>query len=257
MSTQAVAALTVVGVWWLSTAAVLFLVWQSPKTHRAILLVSGVLALAALGGVCWANHVETATGAYASFVGAIVIWAWHELSFLLGVVTGPHKDPCPPDARGWRRFRLATATLIHHELALAGTVALLTILSWAGSNRVGLWTFVVLWIMRLSAKFNVYLGVRNVTEEFVPERLRYLVSYFRRARLNPLMPVSLLGSMLVTTALIFAAVSTTATPFAAVAHSLIGTLLALAALEHLFLATPLPDAALWRWAIPVSRRVRR
>ena len=42
-------------------------------------------------------------------------------------------------------------------------------LTWGGANQVGTWTFLVLWVMRLSAKLNVFLGVPNLTER-VPAR---------------------------------------------------------------------------------------
>ena len=35
-------------------------------------------------------------------------------------------------------------------------------------NQVATWTFALLWVMRLSAKFNLFLGVRNRGEEFGP-----------------------------------------------------------------------------------------
>ena len=40
--------------------------------------------------------------AYAGFAAAIVIWGWHEMSFLMGAVAGPNRAECPPDATGWR-----------------------------------------------------------------------------------------------------------------------------------------------------------
>ena len=36
--------------------------------------------------------------------------------------------------------------------------------------------------MRQSAKLNVFLGVRNLSEEFLPQHLHYLQSYFTRSR---------------------------------------------------------------------------
>ena len=51
-----------------------------------------------------------------------------------------------------------------------------------GANQVGLWTFVILWAMRQSAKLNVFLGVRNLSEEFLPEHLRYLETSLRASR---------------------------------------------------------------------------
>ena len=243
------AALFVLAVWWLSTGLVLGMVWLKASTFRFSLAGFSVLALAGLAGLSWSAQQATSAGAYLAFASALAVWGWHELTFLLGAVTGPRKEPCPPGAVGWRRFALATATVIHHEVAMAMTLAAVVALTWGAPNQVGTWTFLVMWIMRLSAKFNVFLGVRNLSEEFIPDHLRYLPSYFRRARMNPLMPFSILGARAVATGLAAEALSSGATPFVLVGRTLVATILALAVVEHVFLALPVPDAVLWRWAI--------
>jgi putative photosynthetic complex assembly protein 2 len=249
VNAHAVPALFVLGVWWLSTGIVLGMVWLRASTHRLSLGAVSALALAGLVGLAWSSQVATSAGAYLAFSSALAVWGWHELTFLLGVVTGPRKEPCPPDARGWRRFALATATVIHHELAMALTLVGVIAITWGAPNQVGAWTFLVMWIMRLSAKFNVFLGVRNLSEEFIPDHLRYLPSYFRRARMNPLMPFSLILASAVAVRLAAEALSLEATPFVLVGRTLVATILALAVVEHVFLALPVPDALLWRWAI--------
>ena len=178
--------------WWFSTGVILLMDGLPRSTFRFSLTGASVLALGGLYGLYWSSGLDSRPAAYLAFSFALLVWAWHELTFLLGIVTGPRKAPCPPDARGWRRFGYATAAMIHHEVALALTLLAVVALTWGAPNQVGTWTFLVLWIMRLSAKLNVFLGVRNLTTEFIPQHLRYLLSYFRRARLNPLMPVSLL-----------------------------------------------------------------
>ena len=127
------------------------------------------------------------------------------------------------------------------------TMLAVAAITFSAPNQVGTLTFLVLWTMRLSAKLNLFLGVRNLATEFIPAHLRYLLSYFPKARLNPLMPLSILGGSAVAIRLFFTARESTAAP--ALEQTLVGTLLALAVLEHLFLALPLPDAMLWRWAL--------
>ncbi len=249
MSDRALAALFVLVAWWLGTGVVLKLVWLARSTFRLSVAATTVLALGGLYGIAESSRSASPSAAYLAFACALTVWAWHELTFLLGLVTGPRKAPCPPAAAGWRRFGYATATLIYHEVALALTLAAIVGLTWGQPNRVGAETFLVLWAMRLSAKFNVFLGVRNLTERFVPQHLRYLLSYFRRARMNPLMPATLACASAVAARLGCEALAESATPFVAVGRTLVTTLLALAVLEHVFLALPLPDAALWRWAI--------
>lgn len=249
VSEHARAALFVVVAWWASTGVVLWVDGLPRSTFRVSIGAATALALGGLLGLWWSSGLESSGGAYLAFSSALVLWGWHELTFLLGVVTGPRKTACPPGARGWARFRYATAVVIHHELALAVTLAAVLVLTWGATNQVGARTFLVLWVMRLSAKLNVFLGVRNLTERFIPEHLRYMLSYFRRARWNPLMPVSLLAAGAVFVWLVTQPVPPDATALATVGKTLVATILGLAVLEHLFLALPVPDAMLWRWAM--------
>jgi putative photosynthetic complex assembly protein 2 len=186
-------------------------------------------------------------------MSALLVWGWHELTFLLGLVTGPRKTACPPGARGFERFRLATATLIHHELALTFTGLAVIALCWRAPNQVGTWTYGVLWIMRLSAKLNVFLGVRNLSVQLIPERLRYLVSYFRTGRASWLLPLSIAASSYVLFQLLDGLLAAEVTPLERVERTLPAALLGLAVLEHVVLAVPLPDALLFRWATRIKR----
>jgi len=253
MNHHAAAIASVVITWWLSTGVVLRIVWLPRSTHRWSVAVFSVLALAAGYGAVLASSSTTVGAAYLGFGCALAIWAWHELTFLLGMISGPRKLACRPGAVGWERFRDATATLIHHELALAITAIGLCALTWGAPNQVATWTFLVLWVMRLSAKLNVFVGVRNLSEEFIPPHLRYLTSYFRRASFSVLMLVSVSSASAALLPLIVAASSPDATGFAVVGHTLVATMLALAVVEHLFLALPIPDAALWRWILRSDR----
>ncbi|HEU4536653.1 MAG TPA: putative photosynthetic complex assembly protein PuhE, partial [Polyangiaceae bacterium] len=240
MTARLLAALFVLGLWWLSTGVVLRLVWLGRAAFRRSAAGATLLAAAGLYGLWWSAPRASAGAAYVAFASALAVWAWHELSFLLGAVTGPRTRPCPPGAAGWRRVGLATAALIYHELALALTLLAVFALTRHSTNQVGLETFFVLWIMRLSAKLNVFLGVRNLAEGFLPGHLRYLLSYARRARLNPLMPASLAAAGAAVVHLGARSLAAGAPPLAAVGGTLVTTLLALAALEHVFLALPLP-----------------
>ncbi|MGF1466638.1 MAG: putative photosynthetic complex assembly protein PuhE [Sandaracinaceae bacterium] len=255
MLQPALAVVVVIAAWWLSTALVLRLVWLRPTTHAISVAASSVLALVALEGVVVTSASDSVGAAYLAFGCALTVWAWHELTFLLGLVTGPRRAPCPPGARGWARFRFATAAVIHHEIALALTAVVLVALTWGAPNQVATLTFLVLWVMRLSAKLNLFLGVDRVSDDFIPVRLRYLLTYFRRARFNPLMPLSLVASALVTWSFAASALSDEVTTSTAVGHSLIGTIVALALLEHLFLVLPVRDALLWRWVLRSEDRV--
>ena len=105
----------------------------------------------------------------------------------------------------------------------------------------------LLYAMRVSAKLNLYLGVRNLALDFLPPHLLYLGSYFRQRPFNRLMPWSLLAGAVVAGWLIVGAQATTGG--AQAAHLLLASLLTLALVEHLMMVLPLEPSALWRWAL--------
>ncbi len=239
--------------WWFGTGIVL-LIGRAP---RLTALGLGTLALAlALGVAAISAERADFAGACMAFTAAIVIWGWHELTFLTGAITGPRRAPCPPGARGWLRFRMAAATLIHHELALAGTAALLGVWLWDAANPVALWTFLALWVLRLSVKFNIFLGAPNVAEEFLPDDLRYLASYFSPKPMNLLFPLSVTLGTVTAGGMLLHAATVATTPFDQAALTLVGSLVALGTLEHWFLVLSIKEAALWRWYIDSRARKR-
>jgi putative photosynthetic complex assembly protein 2 len=234
--------------WFIGTAAVVWLDSRPRATFATSLTLAGVVAVAATALV-WMQAGDPSVGAaYAGFAAAIVIWGWHEMSFLMGTVAGPSKAPCPAGVTGWARFRAATATVIHHEIAMALTAVLLFAVTWGQPNQAAPLTFLLLFVLRLSAKFNLFLGVPNLSDEVFPAHLAYLKSYFRTAKLNPLFPFSiLLGVGIAGWAWTSAETAPVATGASATATLLAG-LAILGVVEHLFLVLPLRDAKMWRWA---------
>jgi putative photosynthetic complex assembly protein 2 len=180
-----------------------------------------------------------------------LVWAWQEIAFLLGYVTGARRSECPADSRGWQRARHAAETILHHELALIVLALLVLAASWNQPNQTGWWTYLVLWTMRLSAKLNLFLGVRNLSENFLPAHLAYLQSYFSRRAFNWLMPVSLIASCAVAAPMWMEVAVQPAAGFAATSLSLVAVLLTLAVLEHLFMVMPIPTGWLWKWGMRV------
>ena len=241
--------IVVAALWFGSTGLVLWLDSRAPSSFGRSLAWSGIVAIG--GALLLAFTVDDAGvgAAYLSFAGGLAIWGWHELSFLTGVVAGPNRAPCPPRLAGWARFRAAAATLIHHEVAMAATALLLLALAWGHTNPTGAYAFALLFVLRLSAKLNIFLGVPSFADELLPPHLAYLRSYFTKAPATAFFPVSLLAAA--ATAAWFAATALTALTAAggaAVGASLLFALAALGLVEHLFLVMPVRDAALWRWA---------
>jgi putative photosynthetic complex assembly protein 2 len=240
--------------WWFSTGAILWLDRRPRATYRFSLIGASIVAVAAIVGVIATMGDATPTGAMIAFTSAIAIWGWHELSFLTGLITGPRSEACPPNASGWRRFALAASTLIYHEIALALTAVALLAATWGHPNPVGAWTFLVLFACRLSAKLNLFLGVPNFTDSFFPKHLRYLTSYLQKGPMSVLFPVTAVAGCALAGVLARRALDPGATAFEVTAFSLTFALTALAVIEHAFMVLPLPDAALWRWALPASEK---
>ncbi len=255
-------------IWWFSTGLILWLT-RLPERARPALLAGATAGLAlALVGVASSAGDTSTVGGYHAFTYALAVWAWHELTFLLGMITGPRKLAQSPNASGARRFREAAASIAYHELAFALTAALIVALTWDAPNQIATWTFVALWVLRLSAKLNVFLGVPHFGDELLPVRLLHLKSYFATRAINPLFPVSV-TAITATSALMldhawridatgfevtgfevtgFEVTGFEVAGFEVAGYACLGALVALAELEYWFMVLPVRDAALWQWA---------
>lgn len=243
-------------VWWFSTGLVLLLDGLPRTTFRWSHLISSALAVMALVGLHRTAGQTDVASAYCAFTCALLVWGWHELSFLTGWVTGPRRQELSAGAKGWKRFSEGTQTLLWHELAILATGVLIAALTWGEANQVGMGTFAVLWLMRISAKLNVFYGVRNLSLQFLPPHLRYLGSYFRKRSMNMVFPFVVTAATVVAVMLVRDALAQPAGSAAAIGAWLVGTLLVLAIVEHWLLVLPLEATALWRWAMhkPSSSR---
>lgn len=253
LSSPWIAALVALFVWWFSTGAILFAVRRAdhggPQARLwACLMTLPFLALGVAGFVDTLGATTTAS-VYVAFLSALALWGWIELTFLTGTITGPVTSRSVPNVSEGERFLRAWGTVAYHEMLLAAVMLLMIMISWNADNTFGMWTFAVLFAARISAKLNLYLGVRKVNVEFIPEPLSHLPSHFRTARMNWLFPISITG-------LSFAAACwlqrlwTADTTADAVGFALLSALTALALLEHWFMVLPLPDEKLWRWMLP-------
>ncbi len=241
-------------IWWFSTGVVILLDGLPHRTFRWSLVISSSLAIGALMGLAHTADQTTVAGAYCAFTCALLLWGWHELAFLTGWITGPRKTGHTQGCSRWRHAWQAVQVILWHELWLLLSLSLLVALTWQQPNQVGLWTFVVLWCMRASAKLNLFLGVRNLGLEFLPKHLSYLQHYFRKAPLNLLMPLSITVSTVVVVWLLHGAISAPAGSATAIGQLLVATMLAMGVLEHWMLVLPLNPSTLWRWALREGRQ---
>jgi putative photosynthetic complex assembly protein 2 len=240
--------------WFVATGFVLWLDKLPSHTWPVSITLASVASGFAMGGIIATAEETSAWAAYVAFACALVLWGWHELSFLMGFVTGPNRNPCPPDARGWRRFRLAASTLIYHEVAMFVCLLVMAAATWGKPNQTATLTFLLLFVMRLSAKFNIFAGVPHLSTEMMPDHMRYLASYFRIAPPRWFFILSVSGIAVLAAWLADLALSSRGG--IATGYALAFALVALAFLEHGFLVVPWQDTAIFRWAMPEQARQR-
>ena len=255
MSSTALAAVFAVFIWWFSTGIVLLLNGMQRRAYRWSLLISSVLGLTALYALAHTARQSDMAAVYCAFTSALLVWGWHELSFLTGWITGPRTTAIAPSLSGWPRFVQAVRAILWHELAILGVGLTIVAITWGAPNQVGTWTFLVLWAMRTSAKLNLFFGVRNLSEEFLPPHLAYLQSFFRRRAMNLLFPFCVTAASGVLAVMVLHASEAGTSATDVLGLTLVGTLLALAILEHWMLVLPVSTTALWRWAMGSRRRV--
>jgi putative photosynthetic complex assembly protein 2 len=248
MTTIGMAAGYAMLVWWFTTGIILFLDGLPQRTFPWSMAGATVLlGLAAYMMRASAGDVSPG-GAFTAFSCAIMVWGWLEMTFLMGFITGPRKQACRDKCSGAAHFLHATQAIIYNELATL-SAALLIFAATAGSpNRVAFWTYLVLWSMRLSAKLNLFFGVPNTGDQFLPPHLLYLKSFFNKRRMNFLFPISITASTIAAVVLVQKCLAVDDV-FQVTGYALVASLLILAILEHWFMVLPLPTEKLWAWGM--------
>ena len=252
LSSPWIAALVALFFWWFATGAILVAVRRADREGAKARLwaVLWNLPFLLLGGFGFLDTLgnNSVAGAYVGFLSALALWGWIELAFLTGVITGPVRQPLKAGVREWERFIRAWGTIAYHEMLLAFTLLAMIAASYGADNKFGMWTFAVLFAARVSAKLNLYLGVRKINVEFIPEHLNHLPSHFRIARMNWLFPISITG-LSFALACFLERIWAVEMQADIVGFALLSALTALALLEHWFMVLPLPDEKLWRWML--------
>jgi putative photosynthetic complex assembly protein 2 len=242
-----------VAIWFVATGLIAWADNRERATFSTSLAIGSVAGIAGLLVILMSSLSAEMWAVYLSFIGALMVWGWHELSFLTGASAGPRRGLADPSLTGIARFRQAAGTVMHHEVALAVTALLLISLSWNAPNQIGATVFVLMFAMRLISKINLFVGVPNSTSEMLPEQLTYLKSYFGPSRPTLLLAASIAGIAAVTVWFASLALAAPVGSAAMVGASLLTTLALLGVLEHLFLALPFRDGMLWGWAYPQRR----
>lgn len=240
--------LTAILLWWFSTGAILFVDGLPRGTFRWSMGGATALMAAAIYALTRTSTDTSVLGAYEGFAIGLTIWGWLEVGYYTGFMVGPRRQGSPEGCRGWRHFWNAAQTTLYHELAALALSAVIAAVTWDMPNQSAFWTFQILWWMQLSAKLNVFLGVPNLAESFLPDHLAFLRSFMTRKPMNLFFPVSITLSMILATLLIEEAAAAR-TPFAAVQATMLSSLVVLAVLEHWVLVVPLPLEKLWVWSL--------
>ncbi len=236
-------------VWWFSTGAVLLLVGRSGQFDGLRVVSSVSLLMGSLSGLVLTSGDLSVGGAYMAFTCTILLWGAQEIAFLAGWVTGPRPQSCPVDVKGWKRLGFALQAILYHELALLACGAAIVALTWNGPNQVGLWTFAALWVLRQSAKINLFLGVPVTNDELMPDAVQFLKTFFARKAVGAFFPISVTLATAILVIMVQRIVEVAATPFDVVSLTLVSTLFALGVVEHWFMLLPLPAITLWGWGM--------
>ncbi len=251
-----VAAVITLFLWWFSTGIILWRVRVAdngvPRDHvNSVILGLPLLAVGIAAARASLPDLSSG-GIYLAFLAALALWGWIELAFLSGVITGPNKQPCPPYLRGKDRFWRAVGTIAWHEGLLFATFLALGLATINAANPFAFGTFALLFIARISAKLNLFLGVPRINTQFLPRPLAHLASYFRMSRISAFFPLSVTALTVFSALLLERAINVTH-PGMTVGYSLLTCLSLLALLEHWFMVLPLPDEKLWRWMMPAAK----
>jgi putative photosynthetic complex assembly protein 2 len=227
----------VVVLWGVSSAVIFYLDSLHPRTFpTSMAAATAVLVLSAIA--IWTLREDHSLFAlYSSFAAGLLAWGWTEMALYMGYITGPNKQRCAHGCKGIKHFGHAVSANLWHELV----VILFALLIWLTGNTAATHCFIMLWLMHLSARLNVFLGVRNVSAEFVPDHMDVLKGFLRKRNMNALFPFS----CLVLVALIFWLAQKPQTPDVVMAT----TLAAIGLLEHVLLMLPLPVEKLWTWSL--------
>lgn len=236
-------------IWWFSTGVIIYLDGLPQRTFRWSILAATAVLAASLWGLWASANDSSASGAYIAFTCGLLVWGWLEITFYMGYLAGPRRIACEAGCSGWRHFGHALQVSLYHELAILVAAAAVVALTWDGANAVGVWTFVVLWWMHQSARLNVFLGVPNLNEHFLPEHLQYLRSFFTNKPMNLLFPISVTVSTVIGAWLVQKALAAPAGSMEATGFTFLAAIMALAVLEHWFLVVPLQTSGLWNWGM--------
>jgi putative photosynthetic complex assembly protein 2 len=232
----------VFALWSLSTALIFYLDSLPMRTFKYS-MTGATLVLLACACMMISFRNDGSTLAIAcSFAAGLLAWGWTEMALYMGYITGPRKHRCAAGCSGPKHFGHAIGANLWHELVIIAFAVLIFL----SGNATAFWCFTLLWLMHLSARLNVFLGVRNISEEFVPAHMEVLKGFLRRRNMNWLFPISSV-SLLTLTVYFYSQPQT-------FSNTMATTLAAFGLLEHILLMLPLHIERLWHWSLSDTAR---
>lgn len=196
----------------------------------------------------WATRESNDVGGiFGAFFWAVIIWSWVETGYYCGFIVGRTVPELEPDAPTGLRFRRAIAANLYHELFILGLSVAVVVVGWGGRNEIGLWAFMILHWTHQSAKINIFLGVNNLTTDFLPDNLKYMAQYFTKKPTNSFFPFSVTISIVIAT-ILFSSILAAPTAGQQAGQAILFIMMGAAILEHWWLVTPMPNKV-WDWAL--------
>lgn len=231
-------------VWWLGTGAVFVAARGGSRRRRWAFGAATAMLGVALSVLPSLSARSDLWGALLALGVGFTAWAWVELSFYTGYVTGPSKRVPPPEASLAIRFRHALAACLWHEI----TIPLLALVVAALSGDANPWAlriYLTFWVLHEVARINVLIGVPHPFAELLPRHLSHLTPYLEPRRAGWPILVTLLAHVAGAAWLAWAAVGH-GSPAELLGWAAMAALVSLGWLEHLVLMLPIPLERLWR-----------
>lgn len=243
------AVLLVLCFWWTATG-VLYALQRNAWT-RGLAFVGALACLGVAARLLLASRNDTsAVGGLRAFFAGALAWTGIITFFFEGWVVGPPVQALGDATRGWAGAWAAIVATWHWEaMALVALAAVAVGVRDAG-NRLALWTLLLFWGAHQSAKLNLFFGVVNSGAEIFPPYLSHLVRYFGPPENSPLLWITIAGYTALAAVMPWPRASYG--PGQRMQRVVIGSVAALAAIEHAFLATRIPFM-LWELFVRVGR----
>ena len=104
-----------VAVWFVATGLVAWADNRERATFSRSLAIGGAGGILGLIVILVASQSVSVPGVYVAFIGALMVWGWHEIGFLTGASAGPRRGSrsrraCAGSSGSGRRARRSCTT---------------------------------------------------------------------------------------------------------------------------------------------------